>query len=229
MNQTKIWENFQNSSRMMGAFDSSLARYKFIANHIPSAVKVLNIGVGLGGLEKILIEKGAFVSCLDPSQETIDRVRDLYKLNEQAKTGFSQSLPFADSEFEVVVMTEVLEHLSDEILNKTLTEVSRVLKPHGLFIGTVPFAEILMDGFTVCPHCGDNFHRWGHVQTFSMMRVQDILKENNFCVVRVETRAFPDWTRGGFLNFIKSLIRYLLGRVGASISDPRIYFEAKKL
>ncbi len=50
----------------------------------------------------------------------------------RAQVGFSQNIPFPDSQFDVVIMTEVLEHRTDDVLNATLGEVKRVLKPRGV-------------------------------------------------------------------------------------------------
>jgi SAM-dependent methyltransferase len=228
MNQTKIWDHFQNNDEMSGAFDNAFPRYEFIAQKIAPGMSVLNIGAGRGGLEYILLNKGALVSCLDPSESTIDRLRNQYELGERAQVGFSQSMPFLDSQFDVVVMSEVLEHLSDEVLCTTFAEVKRVLRPNGRFIGTVPANEVLLDNRTVCPKCGEAFHRWGHLQSFSPARLRGLLLANDFLVVRMETRAFPDWQRRGWRNLLKSLIRYVLGRAGSPVSSPNIYFETTR-
>jgi SAM-dependent methyltransferase len=49
-----------------------------------------------------------------------------------------KTLPFADNEFDAVVCCEVLEHVFN--LDKVLAEISRVLKPEGLALISVPFA-----------------------------------------------------------------------------------------
>jgi SAM-dependent methyltransferase len=228
MNQTKIWDYFQNDAEMDGAFDNAFPRYEYIAQQVASGMSVLNIGVGRGGLENILLKKGVFVSCLDPNESSIDRLREQYELGERAQVGFSQSMPFSSGQFDAVVMSEVLEHLSDEVLSSTLDEVRRVLKSDGRFIGTVPANEVLINNRIVCPHCGEASHRWGHLQSFSIMRLRELLLANNFAVLRAETRAFPDWRRSGLRNIAKNLIRYVLGRTGSPISSPNIYFEAKR-
>lgn len=46
-------------------------------------------------------------------------------------------MPFENESFDVVISTEVLEHVPDP--DAYLTEVKRVLKPGGLFFFTVPF------------------------------------------------------------------------------------------
>lgn len=228
MDQTKIWDHFQNNDKTGVAFANAFPRYRYIAQRVTSGMSVLNIGVGQGGFENILINKGVLVSCLDPSESSIQRLRNQYNLGDRAQVGFSQSMPFSNSQFDIVIMSEVLEHLSDEVLNATLLEVRRVLKPEGRLIGTVPANENLLENLTICPHCGEAFHRWGHLQSFSLIRLRGLLLEKNFTVLRSETRAFPDWRRSGWKNHVKTLVRYALGRAGSPIACPNIYFEAKR-
>jgi SAM-dependent methyltransferase len=53
----------------------------------------------------------------------------------------AESLPLADGSVDVVVMTEVLEHIGDP--SAALLEMARVLRPHGEIALTVPFVWIL--------------------------------------------------------------------------------------
>lgn len=69
-----------------------------------------------------------------------------YRLLATAKTRFAcpdhliqgdgSCLPFADRSFDVVTATEVLEHVPD--LDKTISEIARVLLPGGWFVLTMP-------------------------------------------------------------------------------------------
>ena len=110
------------------------------------------------------------------------------------------ALPFGDAGFDAVVASEVLEHLTDEVLRPGLGEVARVLRPGGRFIGTVPAEELLDESLTVCPSCGHQFHRWGHVQSFSAARLKEVLSAR-FAVKRLANYAFmakprsTPWTR----------------------------------
>lgn len=226
MEQERIWNYFQNVGDEVDYFSGAESRYKFIAKHIISGSNALNIGVGRGGLEAILLDKKVVVSSLDPDKESIERIRGLYKLGKHAQVGYSQNIPFRDAEFDVVVMSEVLEHLKDETLSATLDEVRRVLRPGGVFIGTVPANENLADNIAICPHCASSFHRWGHVQSFTAGRLSELLSGKHFMVKTLETRAFPDWERRGFKNIAKSTIRYVLGRMGSPISHPHLFFRA---
>lgn len=71
-------------------------------------------------------------------------------------------LPFADRSFDVVICSEVLEHIED--YTGVLAEIDRVLKPAGLFAASVPafFPE------WVCWRLSDEYHRveGGHIRIF---------------------------------------------------------------
>jgi SAM-dependent methyltransferase len=226
MDQEKIWDHFQNSSQAEDVFDNAYPRYEFLSRKIKTGTSVLNIGVGRGGLERILCEKGVLVHSLDPSDVSIENLKKTLSMNERAKVGFSQAIPFSDKKFDAVIMSEVLEHLDDETLKKTLLEVRRVLKTKALFLGTVPANENLLENYAVCPHCGVGFHRWGHVQSFSRRRIEETLSFSGFLVIKNELRAFPDWRRKSVFGFLKNSIRYMLGRFGIYMSSPNIYFSA---
>src|SRR3546814_18600443 len=53
-----------------------------------------------------------------------------------AVNGDALQLPFADSTFDRIIASEVLEHVSDD--RQSLHEVFRVLKPGGTLAATVP-------------------------------------------------------------------------------------------
>jgi ubiquinone/menaquinone biosynthesis C-methylase UbiE len=123
---------------------------EFLVRRLQRGERVLNVGVGNGTLERLATMKGCDVWCLDPSEQAIDRLRTELQLGERAKVGFSQAMPFPDEHFDVVVMSEVLEHLDPDVFQTTLSEVRRVLRKGGRFIGTVPARERLEDSLVVC-------------------------------------------------------------------------------
>lgn len=176
MQQDKVWDYFQNSEEVadMAALKAD-ARYRHLARQTVSGSDVLNIGVGRGGLEALLLAQGVNAYSLDPSSESIASLRTMLGLGDRAQVGYSQEMPFAANSFDVIVMSEVLEHLSDDVIARTFKEVKRVLRAGGAFIGTVPADENLLDSRVVCPDCGKTFHRWGHVQSFSQGRLQLML------------------------------------------------------
>lgn len=227
MKQDGIWEIYQNAQELQEIWRHDKGRLMAIANYVPAGAQVLNIGVGRGTLEKILTAKGCDVHCLDPSTTSINALRETLALGDKAKVGYSQSIPFPDAKFDYVVMTEVLEHLADEILEATRSEVCRVLKPGGMFLGTVPAEESLIDGVVVCPDCGKRFHRWGHVQSFTRSRLEDFL-QIAFKSVVVRRKVFADW---GSLNW-KGKLFLVLSKLQAGLdmkgSNQNFLFLARK-
>lgn len=215
MKQEKIWEAYQNNDKLKNLGFPAKKRFYYLADYIGSGKKVLNIGIGNGFLEKLLVEKNCDVSCLDPSESAIENIKKALGLGDKAKSGYSQAIPFDDYGFDVVVMSEVLEHLDTEVLNKTLEEVKRVLKKGGEFIGTVPADELLESSVVVCPDCSKQFHRWGHMQSFSDIRLTNILKQS-FNHVDVKRKIFIDFEQ---LNW--------KGKVLAILKKIQVYFNIK--
>lgn len=226
MEQEKIWDYFQNDDQTLRAFPE--ARQYFMVSHLKPGMTALNIGVGGGALERMAQEKGVDIHALDPSSRTIERIRDWLNLGEKAQAGYAQAMPFQDNHFDAVVMSEVLEHLNDEILPGALREVSRVLKPGGFLLASTPFCENLGDSEVVCPDCGKVFHKVGHVQSFDKDRMRRIVSNQGFCIEKIFITTFVDWRRKGFKNLIKSLVRILLARMGEKVADPHVIVIAKK-
>jgi SAM-dependent methyltransferase len=225
MDQTKIWEYFQNDNEVSDVFINVRPRYEFLSQQIAAGTHALNIGVGLGGLEAILLKKGVMVSCLDPSEAAIDGLRKQYALGDSAKVGFSQAIPFSHDQFDVVVMCEVLEHLSDEALHATIGEVRRVLKKAGRFIGTVPADENLLENRVMCPHCGEPFHRWGHLQSFGERRLGAILAEQ-FQRVKISRHFFGDPRMLNWKGRLSWGLKKLLVKLGAKGTGETFSFSA---
>jgi ubiquinone/menaquinone biosynthesis C-methylase UbiE len=75
---------------------------------------------------------------LDPSSESIASLRSKLGLGDRAQVGYSQEMPFAANSFDIVVMSEVLEHLSDDVIARTFKEVKRVLRAEARSSGRFP-------------------------------------------------------------------------------------------
>ncbi len=225
--QDCIWDHFQNDSEWT-TFELSYPRLDYLATRFEKSRSVLNIGIGSGHMEEKMYQRGINVYALDPSPKTVDNLKQRIPIGDRACVGHSQSIPFESDVFDGVIMTEVLEHLNDDDLNQTLPEVFRVLKPGGLFIGTVPFREDLRSGTVFCPCCKNTFHRFGHIQSFDKQSMRALMESAGFGDISVIVRSFPDWSRKGARFFLRALMRYVLGRLGEPIVSPNIYFRASK-
>lgn len=227
MDQKKIWDYFQTSG--VDSFAQNHGRQEFLVRQINDGMRILNIGVGNGALERIALTRKLDVWTLDPSEAAIERMRQLFNLGEKAQVGYSQSMPFADEHFDVVIMSDVLEHLDDHVLSMTLLEVHRVLRKGGRFIGTVPAREKLEDSLVVCPHCGTQFHRWGHLRSFDEVSLGETLKQQ-FDLERVEEHFFIEWDSVGWSKRLQGLIKKFLSwrGIGTYGVCRNLFFSALK-
>ncbi len=93
--------------------------------------KLLDVGCGDGIDLHSLSKKGAVVYGLDPSDEFIQKAK---KINPTGiiKEGVAESIPFSDEMFDIVISKWALQ--TCENIPKSLNEISRVLKPGGIFI-----------------------------------------------------------------------------------------------
>lgn len=225
--QQKIWEHYQNEG--VDSFAQSQGRLEFLARHLETGTRALNIGVGNGTLEKIAARKGVDIWCLDPSGRAIERTRQELNLGEKAQVGFSQAMPFPDEHFDTVIMSEVLEHLDDEVLEGTLVEVKRVLRPGGKFIGTVPAREKLESSIVVCPCCGVQFHRWGHKRSFNIHTLASTLEEY-LLVHSIREHFFIDWESVSLWRKLLGLFKKFLSwrGIGTYGIGRSIYFSTRK-
>jgi SAM-dependent methyltransferase len=229
MEQDKIWSYFQNEAPE--ALCNSEGRLKYLALQVKrrtkSGAKVLNVGLGAGLFEEQAIKLGLDVYSLDPDSEAIARLLSRPQMKGRAEVGSLQSIPFPHEAFNAVVVSEVLEHLSDETLEKALSEIHRVLVWGGLIIGTVPAREKLIEQLAVCPHCGVNFHRWGHLQSFDETRLRALLSRH-FEVEVIEEKHLDSWSQLNWRGKALSLVKRSLLRVGIKGDGNSLYFSATK-
>ena len=120
-------------------------RGQLFSDWIGKNKKVLDLGGRDGTLTKHFIEKN-HVTLADIDENALEYAKKNYKV-ETMQVDLNQSLPFKDNSFDVVVMAEVLEHLPYP--NITLSEIKRVLKTNGKFIGNLPLAYHLKDRWQI--------------------------------------------------------------------------------
>ena len=148
-------------------------------------------------------------------------------MGDRAKIGYAENNPFGDGFFDVVCVSEVLEHLADEQLKKTMSEIKRVLRPGGYIVGTVPSREDFDSQITICPKYGERFHRWGHHQRFDIASVKSLIKQD-FEIIKVKEALLINssglnW-KGKFNLFVKSVLK----SIGIHGSNESVFFAGQK-
>ncbi len=127
----------------------------------PDATSVLDVGCGDGKITNDLCPGKPVVGC-DRSMAALKRVT-------RAKVQAScDRLPFADRSFDVVLCSEVLEHLPAGVFDRTIAEISRIADHH--IVLSVPNRETLATRRTRCAFCGTVYNVDGHLRSFDSPR-----------------------------------------------------------
>jgi len=106
--------------------------------------RVLEIGAGTGRFTEVLLNQDNHVTALDISNHMLDVLSK--KLHSHARknnlilqVGDARNTGFEDNQFDAVVTINALSHIPE--YEKVLSEVSRILKPGGIFVFNVPNAH----------------------------------------------------------------------------------------
>ena len=164
--------------------------------------KVLDIGCGRGLLLRAFQRNGCDVTGTEFSEGAGRFAREVLKL--PVRVGLLRELNFPDNSFDVVVMWHVLEHVSDP--RPTVAEVSRILRPGGLFLVAVPDFGSLEARLTKagwfhldCPR---------HLSHHTRASLARILGEAGLSPTWVSSLA-PEYDT---FSFVQSLLNWLGGR-----------------
>jgi SAM-dependent methyltransferase len=105
---------------------------------IDHATTVLDVGMGRGQLSKWFSEKGKKVTGTGINIDSYDMdyktLRDKYHI--EIVDCFADDMPFEDNSFNIILMSHILEHVSN--VGNTLKEVRRVLDENGTLLLFVP-------------------------------------------------------------------------------------------
>lgn len=167
------------------------ARYQQVVNLIPqkSQQKILDIGCGDGVLLSLISQKTkSRLFGLDLDQASLDYAKT--KVKAKFIQGSAGKIPFKNNFFDLVLATEIIEHLSRPKL--MLAEVQRVLKPRGGVIISTPIKS--NGGLT------DKLH----VREFSSRELRQIC-HRYFSRITIIT-SHPEW--------LKKIYTLSLGKIG---------------
>ena len=124
----------------------------------PNCHSVLDVGGGTGWTTITMRDK-YWITTLDLSLPSLikgygDRVR-----------ANAVNLPFPDRSFDVLLCSQLLEHIPKEALLRVKQEICRIATK--ALIISVPYRENLKIGMVRCKYCNKVFHTSYHVRSFS--------------------------------------------------------------
>jgi ubiquinone/menaquinone biosynthesis C-methylase UbiE len=106
----------------------------------------LELGPGPGLTTELLRQLVSHITTLELDTRLAESLRSrLRGSNVEVVTGDATAMPFPDEHFSAVVSFTMLHHVpSAELQDRVLTEVRRVLKPGGMFVGSDSLQSWLM-------------------------------------------------------------------------------------
>lgn len=182
---------------------------------------VLDYGCGAGHmLEQLIKQPGTNFYGLDFSEDSINEARKRTAGNTNLKElVFADHLPtgFANEQFDTILFIETIEHLQDDMLQQTMQELFRILKPGGKIFITTPFNEDLEQHLNFCPFCKSEFHQMQHMQSFNIESLSALATRHGFKVDLCMSMDIEKLRLGPAKYFIKQILKKIA--VAAGLKD----------
>lgn len=115
-------------------------RYRWIREHLKQQDRILEFGCGTGVMITLpLLVDGYDIIGVDRDQRSISYGREQAVAMGVAETRLrSGDLPVEQAPFDVIIVSEVLEHLHEDELERVLSRLHDALVPGGILLVTVP-------------------------------------------------------------------------------------------
>ena len=175
-------------------------RFKHLCEMIEKLRPKKIIDIGWSDFQSILKKAGYDLTSLDKEQCDLEK----------------DKIPYEDDSFDLVIYTEVLEHLKTGHL-ESLREMNRILKKDGSIILTTPNIKSLRKLLFGKGQIDLNVHP----HEFEMNELLDITKKANFKIIYKE--YMPYYSK----NSIKYLIYYLVVKLIPPFRETLIIFAKK--
>tara|TARA_B000000475_G_scaffold224680_1_gene188549 strand:- start:5360 stop:6043 length:684 start_codon:yes stop_codon:yes gene_type:complete len=158
------------------------------AVNVSNEKRVLDLCCGTGWTSNELSKIAVSVNAVDYSEEVIEIAKKKYpKGNLFFEKMNALDLNFSDESFDTVVSMEAIEHFSKLDGEKYLSEVVRVLKKDGVFIGSTPQVETKNPLKVLALKRIDPYH----LQLYSIKMLKSVLLEY-FSNVEIESQP-EEW------------------------------------
>ena len=132
-----FYDNFNYQGYWQGRSYENLSEkraLKRLLKFIPKKGTIADIGSGYGRLTDTYLNLFEKIYLVDPSPELLKQAK--IKLANQPKIKFlkgqAEKIPLKDNSLDAILMIRVSHHLPN--LEKAISEIKRVLKPHGFLV-----------------------------------------------------------------------------------------------
>lgn len=189
---------------------------KFTKKYTKIIGNVLDYGSGKGFLSIHLTKiKSIKVAGCDFSLEAVNYNNKLFKDSRNYKGCLlvkQMPMDFKDKTFDIIFFIETIEHLTDNYLVPTLTEIARILKPGGKIIVTTPNDENLQKSNVICPDCGCVFHTVQHVRSFNETSLSMLFSNFRFRQLFCKGVDLNDYRKRSLIREIKLRIKRIISK-----------------
>jgi SAM-dependent methyltransferase len=166
MDNTEVYDKFDWSKI---SYNFLKGKIDIILNLIPKDVKtIIDIGCGNGVITNQLAKHYDVTG--------IDRSENALKTVETSKlVASADSIPLGDYSFDMVFSSELLEHLDDDLLKGTVSEIKRLSNKY-IFI-SVPNNENPNKLSIGCPKCNYIYNSPNHLRNFNPEKLHALFSE----------------------------------------------------
>lgn len=105
--------------------------------YLPKTGNLLDLGCGVGQYSIYFYSLGYNVSSCDISSKALEILNEKNKNIKTKIQDINKPLDYKDNEFDIIFANLSIHFLSDENTKNLLGEIKRILKPNGIFIGSV--------------------------------------------------------------------------------------------
>jgi len=182
-------------------------------------IKILEVGCGTGEyISRQLAKKGFLVKGIDLDYNSIEYAKKRNKfpnLKYQVK-----DLKEIDEKYDVIICSEVLEHLKDPL--EMLTQINQKLSARGIVIVTIPNGYGPFEFFSLIYHLSLKRERkpngnnqkipdslnsnCPHIQHFTISEIKTLFKKANFIAKFQKNRSF---LCGPYIRFILNKVPFI--------------------
>lgn len=196
-NVSKFWDYESGFPKNYFAYQFGGAIANKLKRYFKKAKTVLDYGCGTGFLMPHLLRFNLKVTGVDYSEKSIASVNEKFKGRKNFEGAFLvNDLINKNQKFDAVIAIEVVEHLTDEFLDKEINSIKKLLKPEGLVIFTTPNEERLEDSHVFCPQCEHVFHRWQHVRSWNSKNLTAYMQKNGLKIIDCYSTDFSSSLKG---------------------------------